>query len=306
MHQRGTFCFHEGSSVPVAKGWLGCIVEALWTFRAWTTDKAQCRPRVVQQYLRSGLELARPRRGRSDGAGFAQAIAAGAHPLLNWRICEHLADALLEPSYLPAPVARGARAARPGELRRRPAGPGGWAPARGGWFPARRPKCSPLPLPAATPTPSRRPKPRDPTTSAARPSARRYGNRGCPAPGRLSAARCSRAIVAPCRRRYSISGRPTPRALTTTPGTDCAATSLPTQAGRYTLETVVPGRTPAAPATSTSRCRRPMARCRRRSFTSPARSRNATDGIFHAALLMAIETAGDAQVGAFDFVLNVS
>jgi len=74
--------------------------------------------------------------------------------------------------------------------------------------------------------------------------------------------------------------------------------------GRYRLETIVPGIS-GAPATSTSRCRRPTVGAHHAVYF-PGETQNEADFLFRPDLLMKIRNAGGARDGRFDFVLKLA
>jgi protocatechuate 3,4-dioxygenase beta subunit len=77
-------------------------------------------------------------------------------------------------------------------------------------------------------------------------------------------------------------------------------------AGRYTLETVVPGLYTGRTRHIHVKVQAPNGPVLTTQLYFPGEARNATDRIFHEALLLAIETTAESQIGAFDFVLNVA
>jgi protocatechuate 3,4-dioxygenase beta subunit len=77
-------------------------------------------------------------------------------------------------------------------------------------------------------------------------------------------------------------------------------------AGRYSLETVVPGLYPGRTRHIHVKVQAPNGPVLTTQLYFPGEARNATDRIFHNALLMAIDSTADGQVGAFEFVLNVA
>ncbi|HEY7068123.1 MAG TPA: hypothetical protein VII06_42120 [Chloroflexota bacterium] len=77
------------------------------------------------------------------------------------------------------------------------------------------------------------------------------------------------------------------------------------EAGRYTLETVVPGLYPGRTRHIHVKVQAPNQPVLTTQLYFPGEPRNARDPIFHEALLLAIDDTADGQHGAFDFVLNV-
>ena len=77
------------------------------------------------------------------------------------------------------------------------------------------------------------------------------------------------------------------------------------QDGRYYLETVVPGLYPGRTRHIHVKVQAPNQLVLTTQLYFPGEARNATDGLFRSALLLAIENTADGQLGAFDFVLNV-
>ena len=75
-------------------------------------------------------------------------------------------------------------------------------------------------------------------------------------------------------------------------------------AGRYTLETVVPGLYPGRTRHIHVKVQAPNGPVLTTQLYFPGEARNATDGLFRNALLLTVENSADGQVGAFDFVLN--
>jgi protocatechuate 3,4-dioxygenase beta subunit len=78
------------------------------------------------------------------------------------------------------------------------------------------------------------------------------------------------------------------------------------EAGRYTLETVVPGLYPGRTRHIHVKVQAPNGPVLTTQLYFPGEPRNATDRIFHPALLLAIEDTATGRLGTFDFVLNVS
>lgn len=74
--------------------------------------------------------------------------------------------------------------------------------------------------------------------------------------------------------------------------------------GRYSLETVVPGLYPGRTRHIHVKVQAPNGPVLTTQLYFPGEVRNATDPIFHSALLLSLEGAADGQLGAFDFVLN--
>jgi protocatechuate 3,4-dioxygenase beta subunit len=78
------------------------------------------------------------------------------------------------------------------------------------------------------------------------------------------------------------------------------------EVGRYALETVVPGLYPGRTRHLHVKVQAPNQPALTTQLYFPREARNARDGLFHTALLMAIEDTADGQAGTFDFVLNLT
>jgi protocatechuate 3,4-dioxygenase beta subunit len=76
--------------------------------------------------------------------------------------------------------------------------------------------------------------------------------------------------------------------------------------GNYALDTIVPGEYPGRTNHIHVKVQAPNGPVLTTQLYFPGEPRNATDRIFHSALLLAIEDSAAGQLGAFDFVLNVS
>lgn len=74
-------------------------------------------------------------------------------------------------------------------------------------------------------------------------------------------------------------------------------------AGRFSLETIVPGLYPGRTRHIHVKVQKPGGAILTTQLYFPGEARNATDGIYAAALLMAITDGADGTQGAFDFVL---
>jgi len=74
-------------------------------------------------------------------------------------------------------------------------------------------------------------------------------------------------------------------------------------AGRYTLETVVPAEYPGRTAHIHVKVQAPGGPVVTSQLYFPNARRNATDGIFNAALMVAMQESADGQAGTFDFVV---
>ncbi len=77
-------------------------------------------------------------------------------------------------------------------------------------------------------------------------------------------------------------------------------------AGRYYLETVVPGRYPGRTRHIHVKVQAPNQPLLTTQLYFPGEPRNNTDGIFRPALLMSVEDVADGKAATFDFVLNIS
>jgi protocatechuate 3,4-dioxygenase beta subunit len=77
------------------------------------------------------------------------------------------------------------------------------------------------------------------------------------------------------------------------------------EAGRFHLETVVPGLYPGRTRHLHVKVQAPGQRILTTQLYFPGEPRNDRDGIFHPALLMAVADAPDGKSAAFDFVLDV-
>jgi protocatechuate 3,4-dioxygenase beta subunit len=77
------------------------------------------------------------------------------------------------------------------------------------------------------------------------------------------------------------------------------------EAGRYTLETVIPGLYPGRTRHIHVKVQAPNQPALTTQLYFPDEARNASDGIFRPALLLAMEDAEDGKRATFDFVLNV-
>jgi protocatechuate 3,4-dioxygenase beta subunit len=77
------------------------------------------------------------------------------------------------------------------------------------------------------------------------------------------------------------------------------------EAGRYTLETVIPGLYPGRTRHIHVKVQAPNQPVLTTQLYFPDEARNASDGIFRPALLLAMEDAEDGKRATFDFVLNV-
>lgn len=73
--------------------------------------------------------------------------------------------------------------------------------------------------------------------------------------------------------------------------------------GRFVLQTVVPGEYPGRTGHIHVKVQAPGARTLTTQLYFPGMARNATDGIFNAALLLPIEDTADGQVATFTFVV---
>jgi protocatechuate 3,4-dioxygenase beta subunit len=78
------------------------------------------------------------------------------------------------------------------------------------------------------------------------------------------------------------------------------------EVGRYALEAVVPGLYPGRTRHLHVKVQAPNQPALTTQLYFPREARNARDGLFHTALLMAIEDTADGQAGTFDFVLNLT
>jgi protocatechuate 3,4-dioxygenase beta subunit len=77
-------------------------------------------------------------------------------------------------------------------------------------------------------------------------------------------------------------------------------------AGRYTLETIVPGLYPGRTRHIHLKVQAPNATVLTTQLYFPNEPRNATDGIYSPDLLMDIQEGADGQVGRFDFVVSTA
>jgi protocatechuate 3,4-dioxygenase beta subunit len=77
------------------------------------------------------------------------------------------------------------------------------------------------------------------------------------------------------------------------------------EAGRYSLETVVPGLYPGRTRHIHVKAQAPNQPVLTTQLYFPGEGRNSNDRIYRPALLLAIEETAEGQVGRFDFVLNV-
>jgi protocatechuate 3,4-dioxygenase beta subunit len=76
-------------------------------------------------------------------------------------------------------------------------------------------------------------------------------------------------------------------------------------AGRYSLETVVPALYPGRTRHIHVKVQAPNQPVLTTQLYFPGEPRNNADGLFNRALLMSVEDAADAKLGAFNFVVNV-
>jgi protocatechuate 3,4-dioxygenase beta subunit len=76
-------------------------------------------------------------------------------------------------------------------------------------------------------------------------------------------------------------------------------------AGRYSLETVVPALYPGRTRHIHVKVQAPNQPVLTTQLYFPGESRNNADGLFNRALLMSVEDAADSKAGTFNFVLNV-
>lgn len=77
------------------------------------------------------------------------------------------------------------------------------------------------------------------------------------------------------------------------------------EAGRYTLETIVPGLYPGRTRHIHVKVQAPNQPILTTQLYFPGEPRNDSDSIFHPDLLMAVEDAADGKAATFNFVLNV-
>jgi protocatechuate 3,4-dioxygenase beta subunit len=78
------------------------------------------------------------------------------------------------------------------------------------------------------------------------------------------------------------------------------------EAGRYSLETIVPGLYPGRTRHLHVKVQAPNQKVLTTQLFFPGEPRNNTDGIFNRALLIAVQDTSAGKVGEFRFVLNVS
>ena len=75
--------------------------------------------------------------------------------------------------------------------------------------------------------------------------------------------------------------------------------------GRYTLETIVPGLYPGRTRHIHVKAQAPNRPVLTTQLYFPGESRNASDGIYNSALLMAMQDVAGGRQGTFDFVLSI-
>jgi protocatechuate 3,4-dioxygenase beta subunit len=89
-------------------------------------------------------------------------------------------------------------------------------------------------------------------------------------------------------------------------GYRCRGHQFTDEAGRYRLETVVPGLYPGRTRHFHLKVQAPNRPILTTQLYFPGEPRNARDGIFNPALLMAIQDTADGKVAGFNFVLDIT
>jgi protocatechuate 3,4-dioxygenase beta subunit len=89
-------------------------------------------------------------------------------------------------------------------------------------------------------------------------------------------------------------------------GYRCRGHQFTDEAGRYRLETIVPGLYPGRTRHFHVKVQAPNRPILTTQLYFPGEPRNARDGIFNPALLMAIQDAADGKVARFNFVLDIT
>jgi protocatechuate 3,4-dioxygenase beta subunit len=89
-------------------------------------------------------------------------------------------------------------------------------------------------------------------------------------------------------------------------GYRCRGHQFTDEAGRYRLETVVPGLYPGRTRHFHLKVQAPNRPILTTQLYFPGEARNARDGIFNPALLMAIQDTADGKAAAFNFVLDIT
>jgi protocatechuate 3,4-dioxygenase beta subunit len=88
-------------------------------------------------------------------------------------------------------------------------------------------------------------------------------------------------------------------------GYRCRGHQFAYEAGRYRLETVVPGLYPGRTRHFHVKVQAPNRPVLTTQLYFPGETRNASDGIFNPALLMAIQDTADGKLATFNFVLDI-
>jgi protocatechuate 3,4-dioxygenase beta subunit len=89
-------------------------------------------------------------------------------------------------------------------------------------------------------------------------------------------------------------------------GYRCRGHQFTDEAGRYRLETVVPGLYPGRTRHFHVKVQAPNRPILTTQLYFPGEARNARDGIFNPALLMAIQDTADGKVAGFNFILDIT
>jgi protocatechuate 3,4-dioxygenase beta subunit len=89
-------------------------------------------------------------------------------------------------------------------------------------------------------------------------------------------------------------------------GYRCRGHQFTDEAGRYRLETVVPGLYPGRTRHVHVKVQAPNQRILTTQLYFPGEPHNARDGIFNPALLMAIQDTADGKIALFNFILDIT
>ena len=117
--------------------------------------------------------------------------------------------------------------------------------------------------------------------------------------------RCSRRGVRPLRARSLISGTPTDAGVYDNEGYNFRGHQFADDAGRFVLETIVPGIYPGRTRHIHVRVQAPNQPILTTQLYFPAESGNQGDSIFNPALLVTLADAANGKEAQFTFVLDV-